>query len=120
MNVIRVGDKISGSVSSHSNHVVGWTSDEVPQPIYCNGHGVHGQQTTGSHKTFIEGKLAARKDDNGSTNCPCDGRGYNIVTGSSKVFIEGKQAARSNDKINIHNHGVGSFVSSSAKVFAGG
>ena len=120
MNAIRISDRMSGNVSSHNSHVVGWTSGEVPQPIYCTGHGVNGQQTTGSNKTLIEGKLAARKDDNGSTNCPCDGQGYNIASGSSKVFIEGKQAARTNDKINIHNHGSGSFITSSAKVFIGG
>ena len=120
MNAIRVNDRMTGNVSSHSNHIVGWTSDEVPQPIYCTGHGVSGHQTGGSNKTFVEGKLASRINDNGSTNCPCDGQGYNITSGSSKVFIEGRQAARKHDRINIHGHGAGSFVSSSAKVFIGG
>lgn len=119
MKAVRVGDTMQGRVSSHNRHIVGWTNEKTPSPIYCNGHSVAGRQTTGANKTYIEGKKAARLGDTGTTNCPCDGRGYTVSSGSRKVFIEGKAAARMTDNLNIHSTGNGSFNSSSRKVFIG-
>ena len=120
MKAVRIRDSISGSVSHHAGHVIGMTSGKNPQPIYCSGHSVTGRQQDGANKTYIEGQLAARLNDTGTTNCPCDGRDYNIASASRKVFIEGKAAARKNDKVNIHGAGSGTFTSSSSKVFIGG
>lgn len=119
MRAVRVGDTVQGKVSSHNRHIIGWTNDETPSPIYCSGHSVTGRQTTGASKTYIEGKKAARLGDSGTTNCPCDGRGYTVESGSGKVFIEGKAAARTKDRVDIHGAGKGSFNSSSRKVFVG-
>ena len=119
MKAVRIGDAMQGGVSSHNRHIVGWTSEKIPSPIYCSGHSVAGRQTTGAQKTYIEGMKAARLGDTGTTNCPCDGRGYTVESGSSKVFIEGKPAARNIDRLDIHGAGNGSFVSSSQKVFIG-
>lgn len=119
MKAVRVGDTMQGRVGSHNGHIIGWTNEETPSPIYCNGHSVTGRQTIGAQKTYIEGMKAARMGDTGTTNCPCDGRGYTISNGSSKVFIEGKAAARNIDNLNIHGTGNGSFSSSSRKVFIG-
>lgn len=119
MKAIRVGDSMRGNVGSHNQHIIGWTQGKVPSPIYCSGHAVSGLQTTGAQKTYIEGKRAARQGDTGTSDCPCDGRGYTISEGSKKVFIEGKPAARNIDATNIHGAGTGTFRTSSQKVFIG-
>lgn len=114
-----MGDRIAGRVNSHNRHIVGWTDGDDPSPIFCSGHSVTGQQTVAASKTYIEGKLAVRKGDTGTTNCPCDGRGYTVTGGSSKVFIEGIPAARNTDRVDIHGAGSGNFTTSSQKVYIG-
>ena len=119
MKAVRIGDSMAGSVGHHAGHIIGWTGGEHPQPIYCSGHAVNGQQQTGASKVYIEGRRAARKGDTGYTNCPCDGQGYTIQTGSHKVFIEDAPAARMSDILDIHSVGTGQFTSSSSKVYIG-
>ena len=119
MKAVRIGDTIAGRVNSHNQHNVGWTEGDKPSPIFCNGHSVTGQQTVAASKTYIEGRLAVRQGDTGTTNCPCDGRGYTVTGGSSKVFIEGKPAARNIDSVDIHGAGTGKFTTSSQKVYIG-
>lgn len=116
-NAARVTDQIRGSVEHHAHHIIGYDSDD--DPIYCSGHSVVGTQTNGASKTFIDGYPAARLNDEGQTNCACDGRGYNTSSASGKVFIEGKAAVRSGDHVNIHGHGDGVVTTGSRKVFIG-
>lgn len=119
MRAARVSDRVTGHVGHHAGHIIGWTGGEHPQPIYCSGHSVAGKQVTGAQKTYVDGLRAARVGDTGTTDCACDGQGYNNSSGSQKVFIEGRAAVRTGDTVNIHGHGEGKVTTGSTKVFVG-
>lgn len=116
-SVVTVGDSMQGTVGHHAGHVLYYEqTDSGPVPVYCSGHAVSGQQTTGQQKVRVNGKAVAVVGEQGTTNCPCDGQGYRNTTGSSKVRVNGKPLVRLQDQVDIHGQGIGQMTTGSPKV----
>lgn len=102
---------MSGSVGHHANHIIGWTGGENPSPIYCSGHSVSGQQSSGVSKFKVGGQPVATIGKSGSSNCACDGQGYTNTGGQSKFKVGGQPVSRVGDGVNLHGHGTGKMTS---------
>lgn len=115
--IARVGDTIKGHVGHHAGHAIRWTSYG---PIYCSGHDVSGVETAGVPSVRVNGIPVIVVNDTGTTNCPCDGRGFTNIAGSSTVRINGRAVVRVGDRVDIHSQGSGVVVSGEKTVQIGG
>lgn len=117
-SIVTVGDQMTGHVGHHAGHVDHYETDSDGDriPIYCSGHQVSGQQTTGQSKVRIQGKPVAVVGDQGTTDCACDGLGYTNIVGSGKVRINGRGVVRKGDSVSIHDQGTGTMTTGSDKV----
>lgn len=115
--IARVGDAITGHVGHHAGHVIEWTDDG---PIYCSGHEVSGVETTGVPSVRVNGIPVIVVNDTGTTNCPCDGKGFTNIVGSSSVRINNRAVVRVGDRVDIHGQGVGTVTSGEETVQIGG
>lgn len=109
---------MAGRVGHHAGHIIAYEPDGQggQVPVYCSGHDVTGEQTTGQAKVRIQGWAVSVVGDGGITDCPCDGLGYINTTGSAKVRIQEKGIVRQGDTVSIHGQGTGTMISGSTKV----
>jgi uncharacterized Zn-binding protein involved in type VI secretion len=86
----------------------------------CCPHGRAGTNNTGSPNVFVNGLPLHRLTDTGPTNCPHGGT-FASTSGSGTVFCNGLPVTRIGDATTCQSCGiVGSHVSGSPNVFAGG
>ena len=102
----RLGDQVIGAPHAHGCPACPHT------PV--------GAIIKGAATVLIEGKPAARKDDNGTAAPCCGPNTFMIVKGSGSVIIEGKPAARVDDETLHCGIAPGKIMSGAATVIIGG
>ena len=112
------GSRMNGSVPHHAKHIIGYTSGEDPEPIYCDGHTVTGTTTNaGQSKLTIQSKAMFVQSGSGPSTDPCDGSDFKPSSYSSSLFVQGLAAVRVGDNV-VLNPGNGTMVTANqSKMF---
>ena len=112
-----VGAGMIGNVPHHSGHIIGWTGEEYPQPIYCNGHSVSGTaDTAGESSMFIQGINVLVEGASGPSNDECDNSRFYCTNGSKFMFINGKPIILTDDSIDLYP-GEGKMINANQSKF---